>query len=363
MTESKIHGLYFDGKSARPIEVVVKCGLTMDLLASDGRTLKKWRWNDLREEDAPPGFCRLSNDREHPLARFETIDSKLIETVRAAAPALQRKRTLEKSGRNKIISLILLAVLSLAGIIVYGIPAIASRITPLVPLAWEKKLGVLIEPQVAKAIKINPIGSYICSTPKGDAAVKKMLVRMKGSADLPFEPDIKVINHNMKNAVALPGGIIFLMKGLIKSADSPDAVAGVLAHELGHVNGRDSIREIAEGSSRSFILSLLLGDVTGSTVVIFASQALLGAAYSRDIERNADNFAIARMNEANVSAKPMADLFSVIDVRSKETEQNIFASHPLTRERIIHLTDSVSTSQNSPVLNTEEWQALRTMCD
>ena len=361
--ESTYQGLYFDGKSAKAIKVMITCGLVLELRTDDGEPFKKWNWDDLREEDAPSGFFRLGNDSEDPLARLEITNSSLVDQIRLAAPALKRKQQLARSGRVKIITLAGLAIVSLIAVVIYGIPAVATRITPLVPLSWEAKLGELIEPQVAEVFKMKPLSSFVCSTPGGDAAVAKMAKTISGSSELPFEPRIKIIRHKMKNAFALPGGIIYLMHGLIKASNDADAVAGVLAHEMGHVKSRDSIRKIAESSSRSFILSLLLGDVTGSTVVIFAGEALLGAAYSRDIERNADDFAIERLKDAQISTIPMVELFEAIDKRSDKSKRSLFSNHPLTRDRIKYLSEGMGVNQNKTVLTDKEWEALKTICD
>lgn len=357
-------GLYYNGQTARAIDVTIRCGMTLDFRDDDGETKKCWAWGDITKEDALVGQCRLSNGKEHPNARLETSDRRLIKIINAAAPDLERKKQLERSGRTKIIIWIMAAIISLVGIVFYGIPVIATRIAPLVPLAWEAKLGNLLEPQLAKMFKIAPLEAHICSTPEGDAAMAKMLLRVRGHGPLPFEPRVKIIRHKMKNAFALPGGSIYFMNGLIREAKSAEAVAGVLAHEIGHVKARDTMRKIAESSSRSFIISLLLGDITGSTVIIFASETLLGAAYSRDIEYQADGFAIERLNEASFSGKPMAELLSAISGKAGEkSAASLISSHPVTSERTKRLTDNTPSGQNNPVLSVREWDALRKICD
>ncbi len=356
-------GLYYDGVHARAIDVFVTCGMTLDIVDREGSIIERWAWKDLRLQDGPASMCRLGNDSKNTLARLETIDKDLIKTIHAAAPALEQKRKLERSGRVRVIAWIMAAIVSLGGIIFYGIPLIATRIAPLVPLAWEARLGRLLEPQLAKIFHVEPLKNNICSTPGGNAALAKMLRRVRGKSALPFEPRVKVIRHNMKNAFALPGGSVYFMNGLIQDAKSPEAVAGVLAHEIGHIKNRDTMRKIAESSSRSFILSLLLGDITGSTVVIFASETLLGAAYSRDIEYQADGFAIERLNEAHISGKPMANLLASISAKAGEkSSASLVSTHPLTRERTKRLTDSTPNGQNNPVLNAREWNALRNIC-
>ena len=68
---------------------------------------------------------------------------------------------------------------------------------------------------------------------------------------------------------------VYLLNGLLAKAENPDEIAGVLAHELGHLRHRDGTRNLIYNGGTSFLIGLLFGDVTGSGAVIFASRSLV----------------------------------------------------------------------------------------
>jgi predicted Zn-dependent protease len=95
------------------------------------------------------------------------------------------------------------------------------------------------------------------------------------------------------NAFALPGGHVFILSGLLKKAESPDEVAGVLAHELGHVVLRHHLRTAMRSLGVGAVASAVLGD-TGGLAALLASGSgqLVDLAFSRDQESEADEFAV-----------------------------------------------------------------------
>ena len=115
------------------------------------------------------------------------------------------------------------------------------------------------------------------------------------------------------NAFALPGGNIYVLGALLDKAEGPDELAGVLAHELGHVAGRDGLRKLLQTGGSSFLLGLLFGDVTGGAAIVFAAQTLVDSAYSRQAETNADAFAAALMGKLGRSPKPLGTFLLRLD--------------------------------------------------
>ena len=128
-----------------------------------------------------------------------------------------------------------------------------------------------------------------------------------------------VLATPVPNAFALPGGRIYLFNGLLAKAENPDEIAGVLAHEFGHLRHRDSMRNLIYNGGTSFLIGLLFGDITGSGALIFASRSLVTASYSREAEQNADTFSIDVMHRLGRSPKPMGEL--LFRVTGKEVRQ------------------------------------------
>ena len=81
-----------------------------------------------------------------------------------------------------------------------------------------------------------------------------------------------VLRVRVPNAVALPGGRIYVFQGLIDKAESPDELAGVIGHEIGHVAHRDGTRAVLQSAGLSFLLGMLLGDFVGGGAVVIAAH-------------------------------------------------------------------------------------------
>jgi Zn-dependent protease with chaperone function len=188
-----------------------------------------------------------------------------------------------------------------------------------------------------------------------------MLGELGGAASLPL-PEVSVIASPIPNAVALPGGKIFLFQGLLRTAQNPDEIAGVLAHEIGHVVHRDGMRKLIESGGTSFFIGLLFGDVAGSGAALFAARQLFEASYSRDAERNADAFAVVTMQRLGRSPAPLGELLMRVTGDERSRALSILATHPLTGERLETLKQAAGPAKGPPLLSPKEWDKLRAIC-
>ena len=159
-------------------------------------------------------------------------------------------------------------------------PVLANRLAAVIPYAWEMPLGDAVDSQVRELI-----GSP-CAKPAGAAALRKMVDRLQTAAHLPIPPDPMVLRSPIANAFALPGGRIYVLSGLLKISETPDELAGVLSHELGHVAHRDGLRRLIRDGGTSFLVGLMFGDIAGSGAVLMAGRSVLSASYSRDDDRS-----------------------------------------------------------------------------
>ncbi|QZD94019.1 M48 family metallopeptidase [Qipengyuania gelatinilytica] len=219
---------------------------------------------------------------------------------------------------------------------------------PRVPESWERNLGQAM---------VGDLGNRLCHTPEGDAALAKLL----DAVDLAsMQVRAGVANMDMVNAVALPGGQVLLFDGLVQDAETPEELAGVLGHEVGHVRERHVMTALL----RQFGLSILLSGANsglGDTVFGLASMS-----YSRDAEREADEFARKRMEESNVSPLGAARFFERIGGDSEAEDNSLVgwvASHPAPRERADAFRKAAEGKTFSPVLTAQEFEALKSMCE
>ena len=138
------------------------------------------------------------------------------------------------------------------------------------------------------------------------------------------------------NALALPSGIIVMTDELVGKARNDQEVLGVLAHELGHVRYRHTMRRLLESSATALIIAAVTGDVASATALAAAAPTvLLQLKYSRDSEREADLYAIDMMRKAGIDPRHLTALLGRIEPprRVRRVVPNFLSSHPSTEER------------------------------
>jgi Zn-dependent protease with chaperone function len=233
--------------------------------------------------------------------------------------------------------------------VVFVVLRAPAWIAPNIPVAWEQKLGDAM---------VGDFGGRLCETPASRAAIARLQSQL--GPDVPIR-QIGIANIDMVNAVAMPGGRILLFNGLLAKAKSPDEVAGVVAHEIGHVQNRDTMTALV----RQLGLSVLLGGVDGNAGT--AINGLFSLSYSRDAERAADAYSIAALKSANISPLPTAGFFKTLGEKAggAKTERTMswLASHPVSEERSRAFTQSAEKGRRyAPSLTPAEWHALVNAC-
>lgn len=236
------------------------------------------------------------------------------------------------------------AIAAVAVVLVLRTPALVAR---MVPASVEQRLGELM---------IGDFGRKGCADPAGRAALAKLANRID-----PDDPrlEVHVVKLPMVNAVTLPGGRIVIFDGLLQAAASPDEVAGVIGHEIGHVRARDVMESLLRQMGLSVLLGGLEGHVGGYT------NALLATAYSREAEARADGYAITLLGEAKLSPRPTAAFFTRLGHQAGGTERMFayLASHPVSADRAARFRASaVKGAAYTPALDATEWAALRGIC-
>jgi Zn-dependent protease with chaperone function len=359
--------IYFDGQSSRRREVVLAFGERLEISGDELSPVSPavsspvpppafWAYADIRRVDGTPGILRVSCLSAPPLARLEIRDASLTAELASRCPRLGENSP-DGHSVAKIVGWSLAAVASIVVIVLFALPFAADRLTPLVPVTFERRLGEAADVQMKTVF-----GGRVCNNPAGQAAFSKLIETLRKSADLDILVQPSVLATPIPNAFALPGGRIYLLNGLLAKANSPDEVAGVLAHELGHLKHRDSLRELIYNGGTSFLIGLLFGDVTGSSAVIFASRALVTASYSREAEQNADTFAIDVMQKLGRSPKAMGELMFRVTGKEGDKSLSILAGHPLTEDRLKRMNELDRPASGEPLLTAAEWSALKSIC-
>lgn len=355
-TQSVKPTIFFDGVSSRRRPVTLTLGDALEIYEEGGTPLR-WPYADIRRADSPPGILRLAATSAPPLARLEIRDAALAADVTARCMRLDEHRT-TRGGVARIVGWSVAAAVSIVCVVLFGVPLAADRLAPLVPKPVERRIGDAAEVQMKTLF-----GRSVCEDPAGKAAFIKLVNQLRDAAGLDDTTTAGVLPTSIPNAFALPGGKVFVLKGLLDKAENPDELAGILAHELGHLKHHDNMRGLIYNGGTSFLIGLLFGDVTGSSAVIFASRSLVEASYSREAETDADTFAIEIMHKLGRSPKPAAELmFRITGKEGGSGLTNILASHPLTEDRLARMTREDRPVSGPPLLTDEEWQALKGIC-
>jgi len=152
----------------------------------------------------------------------------------------------------------------------------------------------------------------------------------------------RVVNISQVNAMALPGGFVYVTRSLIEQADRMDQVAGVMGHEIGHVDRRHSVHQLENAGKRDLAI-LMLCTLTnacrslGGRVALQVGADAAAAQYSQHDEAEADSMAVVLTVRAGIDPEGMPTFFEKLLAQRNEDPtpvQAFFASHPTDESRI-----------------------------
>jgi beta-barrel assembly-enhancing protease len=239
---------------------------------------------------------------------------------------------------------------------VWLIPVAAAQVADSVPVAWEAQLG--------RAVTAQLVGSRRVSRGRvANRAVERITDRLLSAHPAnPYNITVTIINDPTENAFAAPGGRIVVFTGLMRRMETPEQLAGVLAHELQHVLHRHGTRSIFQQSAVAVLASVLGGDSGSSMTAAMDGVSTMGAlAYSRRYEREADAAAVEMLRRARVDVRGMVEFFQSVGA-SEEAELgalSYFSTHPATSSRIASI-EAIARDHDyvaRPLMTPEEWTA------
>jgi len=210
----------------------------------------------------------------------------------------------------------------------------------------EKRIGADEHPKIIKQFS----GAYDEVQVSGYVAqIGATLARVSELPDLQFH--FTVLNSDQVNAFALPGGYVYVTRGLIALAENEAELAGVVAHEIGHVTARHTAERYSQAMAANIGLSIvgIIGSVYGAPretaqLISVGAEAVLSG-YSREQELEADMLGVRYLGRAGYDTNAMTTFFKKMkaqdELRAKITGQqtgeeafNFRSSHPRTTERI-----------------------------
>jgi len=355
---------YFDGSTTRPqaVEIAFE-GSHLVVRDEAGAELARWPLDEVHTIDVSDDRVRLAC--ESAGAARLVVDVALLPKLRARCPNLDLVRQRERRQLPRILLYSAGAVGAIVLLLFVLIPAGAGTIAAWVPDTWQRKLGVTVRDQIIDgmgAIYSKTNGRLVCDAPQLTRAVAALAAQLASGVPRPVTVHVTVLDVPLVNAFALPGGELVLFRGLIDEAPTPEAVAGVLAHEIGHVVLRHPMELWVSRGTSALVIGLLAGDVFGFSAAAALGQILLDAHYGQDAEAEADALAVEMMNGAGIDARPMARLFEQFAREEGDAERllSYFSSHPPSAERAAAV---IAATRSDGRLDPEIATALGQACE
>ncbi len=345
-----------DGRTAAQRPVTVRLGKEGLVLEDEnGAPVATWAYEDLSLADEPRRRqpVRLAHAAQAE-ARLTVADRGFLRPLLAFAPHLRRRGVL---GRRPWLRLALWAggAAAVVATLVYGLPHAAEPIAALVPVEWEEALGE----QVAADILRGEAG---CDGAAGARVLGRLTDRLGAAVESPYRFRVAVADIGEVNAFAAPGGYVVLFRGLIDAADTPDEVAGVLAHEMGHVIERHGTESMIRATGLALLFELFVGDVSGLVGLgAGLAEMLLNLSYSRQDEAEADTVAVRILAMAGIRADGLVRFLDrIAEDEDAGKALAYFSTHPQSRARAEAV--RAAAGAGGAAMPPADWRALRAIC-
>jgi Peptidase family M48 len=361
-------GIFFDGLTNARHPVAVALGAdAVEISEPSGGVLAAWRFSDIAPLATPAGILRIGQLKSKIAARLEIRDTEFASALLGRAKANGRSGLTDARTCAKVVAWSMAAVASLVACGIWGIPAAADRIAPHVPVAVEMHLGNAIDTQVRHMLASQAGGKPLeCGAgtqqQAGRDAFNKLIGELEQAAELPIPLHATVVHTSQVNAIALSGGHIYLYEGLLKDAKSVDEVAGVLAHEIGHVAHRDGTKTLLRNGSMAVLFGMVLGDFTGGGALVTVANTVLQNADSREVEAAADEYGAQLMSKVGGDPQALGRILKRISGDSEGKVPHFMLNHPESSERAAAIEHVAKPAAAKPLLTPQEWVAFKKIC-
>ncbi len=192
-----------------------------------------------------------------------------------------------------------------------------------------------------------------------DSVMKVILKRLsKGMDTVSYEYDIYVLKSDQVNAFTAFNGQLFVFTGLIEQTESPEELAAVLAHELAHAERRHVIKNLVKEIGLNSLILIISG---GDPVVMQEiTKLVVSSGFSRRMEREADEYAIKYLREANINPNRLTQFFLKLKQKNREIPNGFewISSHPALKERIEFVSENIGDSIDEVAIELD-WDSFK----
>lgn len=332
-TPRVIHGRIFEARSAASRPAALQWQADGGVVLLQGQAHRTLLAGALRWSSRVGNTARRATLPDESV--FETEDNDQVDQLERIHG--RRSHLLHCLEHLNMTMLALAAVVTLALIVSlrWTVPLLGDTIAHAIPAATDARIGANVL-QTLDRVMLRP--SQL--PPARQQAIQAIFDELLAQAE-PGQAKPRLLFREGgpllgANAMALPGGSVIVTDELVRLAEIPEALAGVLAHELGHIQHRHGMRRLVRLAGLSSVTLFLTGDA--SDLLHEASvlgTGILDLSYSRDFERDADATAVALMRKTGKDPALLAKLLERLDAQSTVTGAvpNWLSSHPSTEER------------------------------
>ncbi|MCR9162671.1 MAG: M48 family metallopeptidase [bacterium] len=257
-------------------------------------------------------------------------------------PDARRKRRLAALGTFLAVSI---------GVLFLLIPFLSGFVSRFVPASVEATIGSQMIDELGKETEF-------CQGAEGLAALDTLVEALAEQTDGTYEFRVYVADQEVLNAFAAPGGHVVLYRSIIEEAESPNEVAGVLAHEMAHITNGHPARGMVEAMGYGVFRLFTMDESMGAELV----KSTVTNHYSREDELEADQDGVALLNQAGFDSRGLLGFFDKLTERGQEIPGALefLSTHPSGDTRKKALDHHVADGEVA--LSDDQWQALRSVC-
>ncbi len=346
---------FFDGQNIQSKDVLVEIlpeGLRLSVENNNQSNEIKWPKDSLQLMERPHG------DKPAILGSKTMLGARLVvqnmEAFQSILPLIP-KSNIKLSHIHypwRVAWVLFVVALLLIVTPIWHFPLVSLGIANLVPFSWEEDIW-------ENEVKQRFASEQECVSDDGKKALDKIVSKLVKQANPKHPFDIRVINApDFVNAESTPGFHIFIYSGLFKIG-TPDGVAGVIAHEMGHSMQHHVIASFINEMGIKAFYNAVLG-VSDKNIAF----DYLNLKFRRDYEMQADKIAVELVQKANIDPKGFRQAMEYLAKDSGEFKglEAYLVDHPTHEDRILLIEKNQKSKPYEPSLTPSEWESLKNIC-
>ncbi len=351
-----VGGRFFDGRSAAAHDVNAEFSAAG--VAIRGSAIDVfWPTRDLRVGDRSGAEIRFQSRRDPdarlavPLGAEDRIWSVLPELLSGAG---------ERRRMTALVVSLIVGAAAVGGLVFFGAPAASGPLAERTPKELEIKMGENVAGQLNLFLKP-------CGVEPDRSAIAAVIDAMAEAGDVGFPIRFQIVQHPAPNAFALPGGQVMATSGLLDAVgEDQEAFLAVMAHELGHVRARDSLKSIYRNAGAGAVLEIVTGGSGAAQQAVIVAGQLNQLRHTRRQEAAADDAAADILVASDLDPAALARAFdailSVPGEGAGDADMPTWASsHPDTKARI-EKANARKRAGGPPPISGGDWTKISKNC-